>query len=65
MTIRAFFQRDLVEAEVFLAWPEQRRRGEICANFQVLDERSNDDGVFLRLRGQARAIDTLKAQLKA
>jgi GTPase len=61
--IVAFFQRDLVEVELFLPWSAQQMRGKIFASCEVLDERANDDGAFLRVRGEAGAVDSLREQI--
>src|SRR6476646_2876187 len=42
--IGAFFQRDLVEAELFLPWAAQKVRGEIFATCKVLAERADGEG---------------------
>src|SRR5687768_10513493 len=60
--IMAFFQRDLIEAELFLPWSAQNLRGEIFASCKVLEERANDDGAFLRVRGEAEAVKRLRKQ---
>jgi GTP-binding protein HflX len=60
--IAAFFQRDLVEAELFLPWSAQNLRGEIFANCQVLEERSDAEGAFLRVRGDPEAVKRLREQ---
>jgi GTP-binding protein HflX len=60
--IIAFFQRDLVEAELFLPWSAQNQRGEIFASCQVLDEHANDEGAFLRVRGEPQAVKRLRDQ---
>jgi GTP-binding protein HflX len=60
--IAAFFQRDLVEAELFLPWTAQKVRGEIFATCKVLEERSADEGAFLRVRGTAEAVKRLREQ---
>jgi len=52
--IAAFFERDLVEAELFLPWSAQNLRGEIFASCKVLEERSDTEGTFLRVRGDPR-----------
>src|SRR3954452_15807791 len=39
--IAAFFQRDLVEAELFLPWAAQNLRGEIFSTCKVLEERAD------------------------
>jgi GTP-binding protein HflX len=60
--ITAFFQRDLVEAEIFLPWSAQNLRGEIFASCKVLEERSDGEGAFLRVRGDAEAVKRLREQ---
>src|SRR5688572_25966109 len=60
--IAAFFQRDLVEAELFLPWSAQNLRGEIFASCKVLEERSDGDGSFLRIRGEPEAVKRLRKQ---
>lgn len=62
-TIVAFFQQDLVEAELFLPWSAQQWRGKIYASCQVLEERSDNDGAFLKVRGEAEAINKLREQI--
>jgi GTP-binding protein HflX len=57
--IIAFFERDLVEAELFLPWSAQNLRGEIFANCKVLEERSDGEGAVLRVRGDADAVRRL------
>jgi GTPase len=57
--IAAFFQRDLVEAELFLPWAAQNMRGEIFATCTVLEERADGEGAFLRVRGAAEAVKRL------
>ena len=54
--IVAFFQKDLVEAELFLPWSAQKLRGEIFANCEVLEERTDEDGAFLRVRGERETV---------
>jgi GTP-binding protein HflX len=58
--IVAFFQRDLVEAELFLPWSAQKMRGEIFASCEVLEERSDAAGAFLRVRGEPGAVRRLR-----
>jgi len=58
-TIRAFFERDLVEAELFLPWAAQSLRGEIFAKCKVLAERADAEGAFLRVRGDPEALKGL------
>src|SRR5260221_779122 len=61
--IVAFFQRDLVEAELFLPWSAQNLRGQIFATCAVLEERSDGEGAFLRVRGEPEALARLREQL--
>jgi GTP-binding protein HflX len=58
-----FFQRDLTEAELFLPWSAQQLRGQIYATCQVLEERSDNDGAFFKVLGEANAIEKLRDQL--
>jgi GTP-binding protein HflX len=60
--IAAFFQRDLVEAELFLPWAAQKMRGEIFATCKVLEERADGEGAFLRIRGAPEAVKRLSEQ---
>ena len=61
--ILAFFRRDLVEAELFLPWSAQRLRGEIFSACEVLDERADEAGAFLRVRAEPATVDALREQL--
>ena len=60
--IVAFFQQDLVEAELFLPWSAQQLRGEIFARCEVLEERADDEGAFFRVRGEQATLDSLREQ---
>jgi GTPase len=60
--IAASFQRDLVEAELFLPWVAQNMRGEVFTTCEVLEERSDGDGAFLRIRGEAQTVKRLYEQ---
>jgi len=62
-TIVAFFQQDLIEAEIFLPWSAQHLRGKIYATCQVLEERSEDNGTFFRIRGETDIVNNLREQL--
>ena len=62
-TIVNFFQRDLIEAELFLPWSAQQLRGKIFASCEVLDERADNDGAFLRLRADPATLASLREQL--
>ena len=59
--IAAFFQKDLVEAELFLPWSAQNQRGEIFDSCQVIEERADGEGAFLRVRGDAEKVKKLRA----
>jgi GTP-binding protein HflX len=58
--IVAFFQTDLVEAELFLPWSAQQLRGEVFARCQVLDERADDEGALFRVRGEQETLNSLR-----
>jgi GTPase len=60
--IAAYFQRDLVEAELFLPWAAQNMRGEVFATCQVLEERADGEGAVLRVRGEPGAVKRLREQ---
>jgi len=63
--IVAFFQRGLIEAELFLPWSAQQLRGKIFASCEVLSEHADDNGAFLRVRGEAATVNALREQLGA
>ena len=60
--IVGFFQQGLVEAELFLPWSEQQRRNDIFARCEVLEERADGAGAFLRIRGEREAVKRLCEQ---
>lgn len=45
------FQKDLIEAEIFLPWSAQELRGEIFNTCEVLEERADEAGALFRFRG--------------
>ncbi|MGB4767116.1 MAG: GTPase HflX [Rugosibacter sp.] len=61
--IVAFFQRDLVEAELFLPWSAQQLRGAIFATCEVLAERAEEEGAFFQVRGEQAVLDGLRGQI--
>lgn len=63
-TIVAFFQQDLIETEIFLPWTAQQWRGKIYAICQVLDERSDNEGAYLMVRGETEALQKLREQIE-
>ncbi len=60
--ILAFFQQRLAEAELFLPWSAQHRRGQIFDTCQVLQERTEGEGTFLRVRGEPADVQRLREQ---
>jgi GTP-binding protein HflX len=61
--IVAFFQRDLVEAELFLPWSAQQLRGAIFATCEVLAERAEEEGAFFQVRGESAVLDGLREKI--
>ena len=64
LKIVAFFQRNLVEDELFLPWSAQQLRGAVYANCEVLEERADGEGAFFRIRGEHDTIQTLRKQFE-
>ena len=62
MTFHALFHKGQVEAELFLPWSAQQQRGRIFASCEVLEERADEDGAFLRVRGERAAVERLSGQ---
>jgi GTP-binding protein HflX len=60
--IVAFFQQDLVEAELFLPWTAQQLRGELYASCEVIAERADEEGAFFSIRGEATTVEKLRVQ---
>ncbi|HWI35372.1 MAG TPA: GTPase HflX [Burkholderiales bacterium] len=60
--IAGFFQASLVEAELYLPWSAQKERGQIFASCTVIEERSDEGGAFLRVRGEPAAVRRLQEQ---
>ena len=63
--IRGFFRQRLVEAELFVPWSKQDLRGEIFSSSEVLEERSEGEGTFIRVRGEPEAVKRLQERLAA
>jgi GTP-binding protein HflX len=61
-TIRGFFTKSLVEAELFLGWDAQQLRGKLFASCEVLEERADEAGAYFRVRGVPEVIDGLQKQ---
>ena len=64
-TVVAFFQKNLIEAELFLPWSMQSMRGKVFAICEVLSERADEDGAFLLVRAEVSAIKQMREQLRA
>ena len=60
--IVGFFHKGQVEAELFLPWSAQQQRGRIFASCEVLEERADEDGAFLRVRGERAAVERLSGE---
>jgi GTP-binding protein HflX len=60
--ISSYFQQRLVEAEIFLPWSAQQMRGEIFGSCTVLEERSEDEGAYLRIRGEPAVVESLRGR---
>jgi GTP-binding protein HflX len=58
-SIVQFFQKDLIESELFLPWSAQGLRGEIFTSCEVLEERADEDGAFFRFRATEDVIARL------
>jgi GTP-binding protein HflX len=58
--IVAFFQKSLVEEELFLPWSAQQLRGKIYAGCEVLEERADEAGAHIRVRGDSAAVEELR-----
>jgi GTP-binding protein HflX len=59
-TIVQFFQKDLVETEIFLPWSAQELRGEIFASCNVLEECVDAAGAFFYLRAAPDMVARLR-----
>jgi GTP-binding protein HflX len=62
--IVAFFQRNLIEDELFLPWSAQQLRGAIYASCEVLEERADGEGAFFRVRGEHDTVQGLREQFE-
>ena len=60
--ILGYFQKGLVETELFLPWTAQQRRADIYANCQVLEESADEEGALFRVRGEPDTLERLKEQ---
>ena len=60
-----FFQRDMVEAELFLPWSAQQLRKNIYASCQVLEERPDEAGAYFSVKGESAAVEKLRGMFSA
>jgi GTP-binding protein HflX len=58
-SIVQFFQKDLIESELFLPWSAQALRGEIFTSCEVLEERADEEGALFRFRASADVVARL------
>ena len=58
--IVSFFQKDLLEAELFLPWSAQQMRGEVFASCEVLEEHADADNAIFRVRGERATVERLR-----
>lgn len=57
-----FFQRDLVEDELFLPWSAQQLRSKIFETCQVLSEHADADGAHFHVKGEPNVLQALREQ---
>ena len=62
-TIRAFFGKRLVKAELFLPWSAQQLRGELFAVCQVIEERADADGAHFSVRSERKDLEVLREHI--
>jgi len=62
-TIRTFFSKRLVKAELFLPWSAQQLRGELFAVCQVIEETADADGAHFSVRGERKDLDVLREHI--
>ncbi len=65
LAIIAFFQKDLVEAELFLPWSAQQLRKDVYAACEVLGESADEAGALFKVRGEPAAIERLREAFSA
>ncbi len=62
-SIRTFFSKRLVKAELFLPWSAQQLRGELFSLCEVLEERAEEKGAFFSVRGEPAGIRSLQEKI--
>lgn len=60
-----FFDRDLVQTEIFVPYSRQELRGVLYANAEVTAERFDEQGVYFSLNIEPVALARLRASLKS
>ena len=64
-TIVRHFQGELIDAELFLPWANQQRRGDIYARCDVLAERADEAGAWFTVRADETTLSALRQQIGA
>ena len=62
-SIRAFFGKRLVKAELFLPWSAQQLRGELFAVCQVIEERADVEGAHFSVRSERKDLEVLREHI--
>jgi len=55
-----FFEKDMVEEEVFIGYTVQGAVGEVRGHMRVLDEKFDENGVTFRVRAEAEQLNRLR-----
>ena len=56
------FDEDLLEAELFLPWSNAGLLGEVHASTRVVEERHENDGVYLRVKGRPADVRRIQSR---
>ena len=59
----AFFEKDTIETELFVSYTQQSLVGPIRESVRILEERWENDGLHVRVRGSKVALAKLEAEL--
>ncbi len=60
--IRKFFQKDQIDATLFLNWSQQQLRGKLFASCEVIEERAEEDGAYFVVRADETVLTSLCEQ---
>lgn len=55
-----FFERDMVEQEIFVPYSHGRALGRLRSQVHVLGERHSDEGTFVRVRAEESSLPALR-----